>query len=437
MRKGKLVKKALLCILTVLWLPVSSVMGSETDLSKDGLSFADLAKAAVLASPEIKAAEAAWLAAIERLPQVRGLENPILQYGHFLKSVETRVGPQQDKVAISQKIPFPGKLSTKGDIAYKNALVAQVRFRKVTGDIMRRLKDAYLDIIYFEKAINIVKKNTIIADHLLEAGAADYSGNMALLSDVFKAEAQRAQLDYDLMLLVEQRDAQAGQINAILNREPDQTLGNFSNIRFQEVVLDLEQLYDSAKKNAEDLAIAALVIEKAEDGLKLAKVHRFPDFQVGLTYIGVGDAEGLKNAGKDAYMASAGITLPIWTGQNSARIEEARQKKIEAEQKKTALENRIFSDIKKTYYKIRNLKRLVILYDESLIPQAAESMRLAETWYKEGNGSFSGMLEVESVWLRFNLMRERALSDYYKALAHMERLTGNPLLTRVSKHQTR
>ena len=55
-------------------------------------------------------------------------------------------------------------------------------------------------------------------------------------------------------------------------------------------------------------------------------------------------------------------------------------------------------------------------------------MEIAETWYKEKKGSFSGLLEAQSIWLNFNLARERALADYHQRLAELERLVGIKLV---------
>ncbi len=46
-------------------------------------------------------------ASTEVAAQVRGLPDPVLSYGIFTRSPETRVGPQENMVGLSQKVPFP------------------------------------------------------------------------------------------------------------------------------------------------------------------------------------------------------------------------------------------------------------------------------------------------------------------------------------------
>ena len=61
-------------------------------------------------SPAVEAAYQRWAAVSERLPQVRALPDPRLNFGFFLDEVETRTGPQQARFGVSQSFPWPGLL---------------------------------------------------------------------------------------------------------------------------------------------------------------------------------------------------------------------------------------------------------------------------------------------------------------------------------------
>ncbi len=71
----------------------------------------DLLVQALRQNPELEAARLKWEAMQER-PRIAGsLPDPMLSYGHFFQNVETRVGAQNQRIGLSQRIPFPGKLS--------------------------------------------------------------------------------------------------------------------------------------------------------------------------------------------------------------------------------------------------------------------------------------------------------------------------------------
>ena len=86
------------------------------------------------------------------------------------------------------------------------------------------------------------------------------------------------------------------------------------------------------------------------------------------------------------------------------------------------------ANLKKIYFRMENSRRLVELYENSLIPQAEKTIEIAETWHQKGEPkSIAGLLETQSVWLNFNLARARDIADYKQNLARLEQLIGGSL----------
>jgi outer membrane protein TolC len=74
----------------------------------------------------------------------------------------------------------------------------------------------------------------------------------------------------------------------------------------------------------------------------------------------------------------------------------------------------------------------MVLYRDELLPQASQSMEIAETWFRERQGSFSDFLETEATYYNFQLALARAKADYGKYLALSERVCGRSLTARSS-----
>ena len=79
------------------------------------------------------------------------------------------------------------------------------------------------------------------------------------------------------------------------------------------------------------------------------------------------------------------------------------------------------------YFRLNNSERIIKLYQENLIPQALGAIELSETFYKEGESSFSDFIETQSVWYNFQLTLARAESDYGKSIVRLERLVGRDI----------
>ena len=61
-------------------------------------------------SPSIKAKYAAYEAAVKYSESFSVLPNPTLSMAYFLNPIETRIGAQRMRVALSQKIPWFGTI---------------------------------------------------------------------------------------------------------------------------------------------------------------------------------------------------------------------------------------------------------------------------------------------------------------------------------------
>lgn len=387
------------------------------------ISLEQLITHALEKNQKIKAAEMKWQSAIERLPQATSLDDP--EIGIDTWNIPSNFDFSETRSTIfwiSQKFPFPGKLGLKGNIVSKEIEKAKLHLDMAARDVIVDLKKSYFELLYIDKAIEITEKIKTLAEHLVKLGATGLSTDGTTLNDVFKAQSQLAQLNYDLILLSELRVTEATNINAILNLPPESDVGKPAMINIIPFDYKLEELYKLAEEKQEELKILDREIEKNQERIKLANREYFPDFQVKLRRF-----QNTNTSLDRGYGVFFGIKVPLWSRKNRARVMEAERNTSAAVHEKDEWKNKTFSKIKQNYFKLQNSARLIKLYRESLIPQAEKSMEIAETWYKEKKGSFSGLIESQSVWLNFNLAKERALADYHQRLAGLEKLVGKQL----------
>ena len=69
-------------------------------------------------NPAIREAAARYRAALQRVPQVRSLPDPMVTFTQALRSVETRVGPQHQTVMLSQAFPWFGTLALREQVRH-------------------------------------------------------------------------------------------------------------------------------------------------------------------------------------------------------------------------------------------------------------------------------------------------------------------------------
>ncbi|MHB8763559.1 MAG: TolC family protein, partial [Deferrisomatales bacterium] len=112
------------------------------------------------------------------------------------------------------------------------------------------------------------------------------------------------------------------------------------------------------------------------------------------------------------------------------RVEAARAEADRARAVLGARRNDTRAQVRSLFFRLRNAERLVGLYRDELLPQALRSLEIAETWYREGQGSFSDFVETQATAYNFQLSLARARADHGKFLAKLERLAGRDLTRR-------
>ena len=113
-------------------------------------------KTALLNNAGLHAAFNRWKASLERTAQVTALPNPELSWMYFIEEIQTRTGPQEYRVNLSQKIPWKGKRASKGTTAEAQADSLWSNVETVRLAIIKGVKTHYYDYAYpleFQKTI--------------------------------------------------------------------------------------------------------------------------------------------------------------------------------------------------------------------------------------------------------------------------------------------
>ncbi len=95
-------------------------------------------------------------AALEMVSQGRTLPDPEFNYGYFIQEVETRVGPQEQRVGLSQMFPWFGKSRLRGEAALEGANAMQQQYEAAKLRLFDEVKQAYYELYYVGHAVGIV-----------------------------------------------------------------------------------------------------------------------------------------------------------------------------------------------------------------------------------------------------------------------------------------
>ncbi len=422
---------SILIILVILPAPLLAVevRVEDRDLTQKA-RLKDLIAAAGHNNPAVAAARSAWKASIENVQIDSALPDPQVSLTWFPSPIETRLGPQDWNAMLSQQIPFPGKLTAKKDIAAIGVSLAELKTLKIYREVIAKVKTAFYELSYIRQARTIAGQNLEILSGFQGIAENAYAQDRTILADVVKAQAQAGQVRYDLMLLEDLEDTQITVLNGLLNRDPQARIGTLSHGMGISELPGLNLLFQTAQERQEAIAMAKKNLRRAERARDLAGYAAYPDFKLGVTWSGIGDPEVNSpppDAGDDAFGIQFGVTIPLWSGKNKAKRIAAQYRIREQAAIKDQVINQTRTDIRILYYKIRNAFRQSTLYEKDLLPQALQALEVSETWFREGAGSFTDVLESQSAVYNFQLSLARARADIGKNMAQLEQTIGSSL----------
>jgi len=401
-------------------------LGPETDL-------AGLLEYARANNPGLEAAFLRWKEALERIPQANSLANPRLSFSGYLSEVETRVGPMEARVGLSQPLPWFGERRLKGEVAFAGSEEHRELLESARLKLEHSVVVAWCEYAWVERAVQITEGNRELLSHWESVARVRMETGLGSHADVIRAQVELGKLEDRVQSLADMRRPLAARLNASLGRPTGSVLPTPTFPLQSPPTIDERRLSEELVLSSPVLRALEHRIEGAEHGVDLADKAFYPDFFVGAdyTFIGSADAPGVSGSGDDAIALTIGFDLPIWrrSYQAGARAADARMRAARKEHEDAR--HRLSSDLELALYQFRDAHRRVGLFRDSLIPKGEESVSALDTAYQSGDEGFLDVIDAERVLLEFQLQAARAEVDRAKALAEIERITGTSLQTRA------
>ncbi len=380
-------------------------------------------------NPGLEAAFHRWKAALERMPQVQSLPDPRFNYVYFIENVETRVGPQRQRVGISQAFPWFGKLGLRGGVALEAARVAQARYEAQKLRLFFVIKKAYYEYYYLGRAIAVVRENRELVKYLEGVARVRFKAAEASHPDVIRAQVELGKLDDQLRSLEDLQGTVVARLNAAMNRPIHEPLPWPKQIAEENFSVEQDQLMAWLGESNPELRALRHGIAQQRESILLARKDYYPDLTVGVDYIDTGDGvnPGVSDSGNDPVSVGVSINMPLWHQRYDAGVREAVAKFGAATKTHMDRENELASDLKMATYLFSDAGRKIDLYRDTLVPKAQQAIKATDAAFRAGRALFIDLIDAQRVLLQFELEYERALADSAIRLAQIELLVGREL----------
>jgi cobalt-zinc-cadmium efflux system outer membrane protein len=390
-------------------------------------------------NPEVAGLAAAASAAEQRAPQVKALPDPVAGITAYLQTPETRVGPQQAMVSLSQRFPWFGKLELREKGALYQAAAARAKVEAARLHLITEVRRLAYELGFQDAYEAVLHDDRATLSHYEEVARARYASGVGLDQAVIKIQAEITKDDTRLLDIATRRAALRAQLNALRDQPDGTSLPPNLLPRYPELTLTPVALHQDALSNRPEIAGADATIAVAKTQIDLARKEYSPDVTLGLVYALVGkrtDAQGRAmpppDNGQDVLGLMAGVNLPVHREKLAAAVAEATNRQLAAEEAKRSVVAGIDQSLDDLAYRIPLTYERLHLFEKVLSIQAEQSLRSAEAGYAAGTLSALDLLDAERVLLDVGTATARARADYAIGVAQLEGATGGPIVANAT-----
>lgn len=419
---------------------------------------------ALSASPSLRAATARVEAARARVGPASALRDPTLTLGIINQPLGGMTntssahgttagtgGPDpmtMRMIGVGQTVPYPGKLALRRRTAERELEASQASLDAVRRHLVRDVKTAYYELAFVDQALAIVTRNRDVLASLITLTEARYSVGTAGQQDVLKARVEATRLAETAAGLSEQRRTAVAQLNALLDQPsetptPDAVLpsviaraavaSSSDEIHFAAATLGsraaasplrpLVELQEAAIQRSPEIREHEAMIAAQAARVDLARKEHLPDVDLSLQY-------GRRGGGlPDMVSATVSVPIPVFKARKQDQaVAEATAQLAALEADHQARVNAVRADVARLVSDIERERTRLALSAKAILPQSRAALASSSASYQVGRVEFLTVLENQAMVFNYETDYYRALSDFAKNLAELERVVGEEVL---------
>jgi outer membrane protein TolC len=421
-------------------------------------------------NPALQAAYSDWRAAMERIPQVTALDDPMFTYGQFLQSDVSRF-----KVGLAQKFPWFGTLRLQGD-RYAAAADAQLaHFYHQRNRLIAEVKRAYFEYAYIHDQVGVLSSQHELHKFMEETARTRYALGLAPEDDLLDAQIRLTQHGDLITQIDDLRPALSAQLTKALGRPSGELLPWPQDVAAPSDPPPAPVIAARIRAVNPELDAFDHDIEGWRLQGELAAKKGRPDFTVGLEYTSLSKPRQVRpdrpypaslnggrrifqtlsgqraldpvqmgfdsyavaladepfaysDGGDDNIMLSVKLSVPIWRKRIRAGIAEAEYQGDAAMFKKEDRAQALDAAARMALFAYTDAKRRQTLYASTLVPQARQAFESLQSAYAADlpHAQLPTVLDALDKALTFELEGLRATRDQQIAAADLEFLIGGP-----------
>jgi outer membrane protein, heavy metal efflux system len=389
------------------------------------LNLDDLVAEALQNNPQLRSAGNQAAAARTKVDQVTSWDAPQIGVEFYQTPIQSFPNPLKNGMEtdyfIQQMIPFPGKLSAMGKAAENNAGMIDQGHKALERRIIRDLKYAYFELFHVQREIQVNAENQELMKKFTEITRKQYEVGMGQQADILRAQTELSTLINQGVSLLKEKKVMESMINTTLSRPANAPLGYVPEVEYAPPQWTFEQLRPLALESRPELKGMNFNIDMNKAELSGSKREYYPDIMARVMYKNMTDTKD------DFWSAMVGINIPLafWSsGKYTAKVEENELNVRKAEDDLASMRNMVSFEVQEALVKVQSNYNLVLLYKNTTILQAEQTLQATLSAYQTGKTEFLMVIDAYRMQLMATLDYHMAVTSYMASQAQLEQAVG-------------
>ncbi len=416
-------------LVLILFLTLSSRAAEPGALEAMALSGPPLLGEILQNNPSIEAARQDWQSAAQNPEVVASLPDPMLSYGYYFVNVETRVGPLNQRIALSQKIPFPGKLGTAKRQAQEQAQITYWRYRASIRDALAQAKTLLAELVRVDGSIEVLREQETLLRQTADSAEGLFKANQVSLPDVIRATVAAEDILTRISALEAIRISTVAKLKALRGEvEARLSIPSTAHPRIP-ALPSLEAAMKLSIMANQELHAAGNAVARDEYAVRAARLEYYPDVTLGIDYTQAGENMMANPAdrGNDPIMGTVTVNVPIWWDKLGAQKRGAEARREASIARRTQLTLDTTAMVQGAYAVAKSTREQRERFAGEIVPNARRAYESVTSKYTAGTATLTDVLDIQRAYNDAALGLVERTAAYLKAIADLERAVGEPL----------
>src|SRR5829696_1027727 len=326
----------------------------------------------------------------------------------------------QATIQLNQLVELGGKRASRRDVAQAERDLAAWDYEAARIGVLTSVTQAFTDVLAAQESVRLTEETSALVEKVTESVKARVTAGDVSPIEETRANVALASVRLDAMRARRTLEASRSRLAALWGSPVAAFATATGDLRAEAPSLPAWDALTAGLAGNPDLARWSAEIVQREAVLAAERAKSVPDVTV------TGGYRRFTDLGDNAVVVGASIGLPLFD-RNRDAIVEARSRIARAREDQRAAEMRVSAALADAYASMASAYDEVTALRSTVLPGSQEAFDAITEGYRLGRFTFQDVVDAQRTRIAAGSQYLRALADYRKAIANVERLIGAPL----------